>query len=423
MTRRSPRAGRGFTLVELLIGLVVSAITVAAALSLLLAQKRAFQGSSADRALQETGRMALEHISENLRLAGYGIEPPMVFDFGLMANVPMDRAPPIGVPVNFGGDAAGVSGFACAAPVTCRDHADQPDELAFQYRDPAFNRPLLLANVNSLVISLVSPITGAVQPLAQPMQAGQVLQVVCSTGDMVWAYVRVAQQVPVSVNANATIPLQAGSNLDYPRQNVTLTNVCYLGGQGSVLQVSRFHYFIQSYDANGNVVPWETPGSRPYLMLDQGLLDTNGNPILSVVAPDVEDLQVTYVVPLAAAGAQTLGANPGVQLTNSQQGIDLAPALGPPVYSTPTLSPLRATDYPANIRSVGITIVVRSPNPDPNSTDTTVPAAGNRPAVAGQPGYRRMVFQTSVAVPNMGSNAPTFPSLGNGANQLNVGGG
>ncbi len=423
MTRPAGTA-QGFTLIELLVGVVVSALTVAAAISLLIAQKRAFQGSNADRAEQETGRMALEHISENLRQAGYGIEPPMVFDFGFTANVPMDRAPTIGVPVNFGGDPAGKSGFACANPVTCRDHIDQPDELAFQYRDPYFNRPLNNATLNSLTISLVNPITGAIQPLSQPLQAGQVLQVVCYTGDMVWAYVTVAQTVPVTANPTATITLQAGANLDYPHQNQTLTDVCFNSGQAAVFKINRFHYFVQSYDQNGNVVPWETVNSRPYLMLDQGLVDANGNPVLNVVAPDVEDLQVSYVVPLAAAGAQLLGTTPGVQLTNSANGIDLAPALGPPVYATPSISPLRATDYPANIRAVGLAVVVRSPNPDPNSSDPTVPAAGNRPvSLNGQLGYRRMQFQTSVAVPNLGSFAPYFPALGNGADQLNVGGG
>jgi len=420
---RTGRAHRGFTLVELLIGLLVSTLTVAAALSLLLAQKRAFQGSNADRALQETGRMALEHIGENLRQAGYGIEPPMVFDFGLMANVPMDRAPASGVAVNFGGDSGGISGFACAAPVTCRDHIDRPDELAFQYRDPYFNRPVTAANQNSITISLVNPITGVVQPLAQPLQVGQVLQVVCSGGDMIWAYVTVAQAVPVANNATATIQLQPGVNLDFPHQNQALTNPCFNTGQASLFKVNRVRYFVQSYDVTGNIVPWQTAGSRPYLMLDEGLFDAGGNPVVNVVAPDVEDLQVTYVIPLAAAAQQLLGATPGVQLTNSQAGIDLAPALGPPVYATPAISPLRATGYPANIRAVGVTLVVRSPNPDPNSTDTTVPAAGNRPAAAGQVGYRRTIFQTGVAVPNLGSYAPFFPTLGNAASQLNVGGG
>jgi len=423
MTRSPTSTRRGFTIVELLIGLLVSTLTVAGALGLLIAQKRAFQGSNADRAQQEGGRMALEQVSENLRQAGYGIEPPMVFDFGYMTNVPMDRAP-TGVAVNFGGGSTGVSGFACAAPVTCRDHIDQPDELAFQYRDPYFNRRLNSATQNSLVISLVNPITSTVQPLAQPLQAGQVLQVVCYSGSMVWAYVTVASNVAVSAGPTTTIPLQPGSNLDYPHQNQALTDTCFSSGQAAVFKVNRFHYFVQTYDGGGNVVAWETPGSRPYLMLDQGLVDANSNPILSVVAPDVEDLQVTYVVPLAPAAQQVLGSTQGVQLTNSATGIDLAPALGAPVYATPTNSQLRATGYPSNIRAVGLSVLVRSPNPDPNSTDPTVPAAGNRPASAnGEPGYRRTLFQTSVAVPNMGSNAPYFPAVGNGTDQLNVGGG
>jgi hypothetical protein len=138
----------------------------------------------------------------------------------------------------------------------------------------------------------------------------------------------------------------------------------------------------------------------------------------------VEDLQVAYVFPLAPLGQEVAGATAGTRLDASASGIDLAPAGGPPRYDTPRLSPLRSSHWPANVRAVRIEVVVRSPNPDPQSDDSLVPAAGNRPAAAnGAPGHRRMLFQTSVAIPNMESRAPFFPALGTGTDQLNVGGG
>jgi len=416
MSRTGARAPQGFTLIELMVGVVISAVVIAGAITLLLAQKRSFQGSSADRALQEGGRMALEEMSQNLRLAGFGVEPAMVFDLGLTDNVPMSRAPlGPGFDVRFGGDSAGTTGFPCATAVQCRDRIDAPDELAFQYRNPYFNHGILSADTGSILV------TG---PLPQPLRAGQVLQAVCYGGPMYWAYVTVAQEVPATVAPTFRITLQGGSALDYPRQNQTLADTCFSTGQARLLKVERLRYFVRSYAADGTVAAWKATGSRPFLMLDRGLSGTDGAPLLDVVAPDVEDLQVSYVFPLSPLGQQVAGATSGTQLDSSANGIDLAPAGGAPTYETPRLSPLRATHYPANVRAVRVEVVVRSPARDIQNLDAIIPAAGNRPDVAdGEPGFRRMSFQTSVAIPNMESRAPLFPSLGTGADQLNVGGG
>ena len=37
--------------------------------------------------------MALGAVSQDVSLGGFGVEPAMVFDFGQMTNVPMERAP------------------------------------------------------------------------------------------------------------------------------------------------------------------------------------------------------------------------------------------------------------------------------------------------------------------------------------------
>ncbi len=413
---------------ELLVGVMVSLVVVAGAIALLAGQRRSFLSSSGDRAQQETGRMALEEISQNLRMAGFGIEPPMVFDFGQMTGVPTDRTPQSsGRTVTFGGDSAAATGFACATAVTCRDRVDGPDEIAFQYRNPVFNHAIAsFPSANSVVIA---------GPLNQPIQAGQVFQAVCYTGNMTWAYLRASAGVAATDAVQVTIPLENGNQLDYPHQNVLVDpstgDTCFRSGQARLMKVDRFRYLIQSYDAGGNVVAWNTAGARPYLMLDRGLRDASGTALLDVVSPDVEDLQVSYVFPLAPPGMQVAGATSGTQLTSSSTGIDFAPSGGPPTYATAALSSVRGTRYPANIRAVRLAVVVRPPLPNPNrlTTDVTIPAAGNRPALTnGVPGYFRLLFGTSVAVPNMESRAPYFPFLGTsgyavGADQLNVGGG
>jgi type IV pilus assembly protein PilW len=414
---RTRNRARGFTLVELMVGVVVSSLVVAGALALLLAQKRSFQASSADRALQETGRMALEEMSQNLRMAGYGVEPSMVFDFGLANDVPMYRAPQgPGLVVRFGGDSSGTTGFPCGTAVQCRDRIDGPDELAFQYRNPWFNHQLVSApSTDTLVIA---------GPLPQALEAGQVLQAVCYSGSMVWAYVRVSQQVPATGNATVAVSLEGGAALDYPHQNQTLADTCFQTGLARVFKVERLRYFVQNHAPDGTVTAWNAAGSRPFLLRDRGLRDASGAPIVDVVSPDVEDLQVAYVFPLAPIGQEVAGATAGTRLDASATGIDLAPGGGPPRYDTPRLSPLRASHWPANVRAVRLDVVVRSPNPDPQREEAVIPAAGNRAAnTGGEPGHRRMLFQTSVAIPNMESRAPFFPALGTGADQLNVGGG
>lgn len=426
MTRR--RRPSGFSLMELLVGVVVSLVVIAGAIALLAGQRRSFVNSTADRALQETARMALEEVSQNLRMAGFGIEPPMVFDFGVMTSVPADRTPQSsGRTVTFGGDSAGTTGFACTTAVTCRDRIASPDEVAFQFRDPIFNHAIVsFPSANSVQIA---------GPLNQPILAGQVFQAICFTGNMTWAYLRASAGVAATSADPVTIPLESGNLLDYPHQNVLVDpstgDSCFRSGQARLLKVDRFRYFVQSYSAAGGVVPWNTAGSRPYLMLDRGLRDSSGTAVLDVVSPDVEDLQVSYLFPLGLPGTQVAGATSGVQLTSSSTGIDFSPSGGPPTYATAALSSLRGSRYPANIRAVRLAIVVRPPLPDPNrlTTDTTIPAAGNRPALStGQPGYQRLLFETSVIVPNMESRAPYFPVLGTSGygtsgDQLNVGGG
>lgn len=420
------RAGgrsRGFSLVELMIALVVSAVVIAGALALLTSQQRTFQRSAADRAVQETARVALEELTSNLRMAGYGIDPGFAFDFGPVAAVPQDRLP--------AGSVASVAGYDCASPVACRDSpAGTPDEIVFHYRDPAFFRALAAApTVTGLSIA---------GPLPAGLRRGQLLQVMCFSGRMLWAYVTVGADVPATTAAGTvSVPLAAGSGNVFGRQNGVLTDTCYqtvappgspatvLAAAAKIYKVNRFRYFVQTYDPAGNVVAWGTAGARPYLMLDQGLLDASGAPILQMVTPDVEDLQFSYLFPRAPAGQQTAGDAVGTPLSNAATSIDLAAT--PPPYTDPANAATRATHSPANILAVRVDVVVRNPDLDirlGSDQDRTLPAAANRAALLGPTGYRRARFETTAATPNLDVRAPYFPTYStSSADHLNVGGG
>ncbi|MCM2333104.1 MAG: PilW family protein [Anaeromyxobacteraceae bacterium] len=403
-------SARGFTLVELLVATLVSAVIVAGALTLLVGQQRTFQGGAGDRAMQEAGRVALERLTTELRLAGYGMDPAMAFDFGAAAS-PMDRAilePGVGT-VPFGG-------YACNDAVTCRDKTDGPDEIVLHFRDPDFGRPLYTTPPSPKAPIPPTPdeLTLA-GPLNTPLLPGQILQVVCYSGDLFWAYVTVGKRVEATADETVTVPLEGavGGGTDFPYQNKFLENSCF-SGEARAFKIIRSRYFIQSYADDGAVVAHGTAGARPYLMLDQGLLDENGEPLLTMVAPDVEDLQFTYLFPLAPAGTQVRGATLDEQLKDGPAGIDLAPTTIPPIpmYSTPSKDVARTTSHPSNIRSVRVAVVVRRPVADPNISEPILPALANRRALDREARRRRAVFQTTVAVPNMTSRAPTFPTYG-----------
>jgi type IV pilus assembly protein PilW len=386
---------RGFSLIELLVAMAVSLIAIAAGVVLLAGSQRAFQGGTDERAMQEAGRVALEEIGSQLKEAGYGLEPTFVFDVGPIANTVMDRIP-IGKQARFGG-------FACNNSPTCRDSITGSDELVFYSRDPLFSRTVTGVGANNLILDT-----------SAPLLRGQILQVMCYGGtanQWIWAY------VTVDTVAGTTVNLQPSTGLpyDFPTQNALLGEGCFMAGGAMIraFKVDRYRYYIQKVDDAGNQVAANARG-KPYLMLDQGL--SNGNtPVVTAIAPDVEDLQVAYIYPLAADGAQVVGNVEGTRVPASYnvgdaQAFDLGPAAGIPSFTVPSLDPIRTTHHPANIRSVRLMLTVRSPRNDPAITDSLLPAALNRPANANADvGYHREQFDTTVYIRNMETRLPMFP--------------
>ncbi len=420
---------RGFTLVEMLVSLVIVAFMAAAAMALMGQQQRAFQNTSAERALQETARAALTEMGQNLRRAGFGIEPYFAFDFG---------------PLNITTTTPAIvsQGYLCATPVSCRDGTNGTDEIVFHARDPGFGRSLASAPTTATLT-----IAGGLQ---SPLYQGQILQVMCS-GAADWAYVTVGAIAPANwvppaaPPATTTITLAAGvAGNPFPYQNGKLTTACFVASpvaEMRVLKVDRFRYYVARFadaDAPGPCTP--TSGCRPYLMLDRGLTDAGGNPLQEPVAPDVEDLQVAYVFPNATGGPVTVGATLGTPIANGATGIDLSAP--PPVFNDPDDAATRNNRSPANIRAVRLTVVTRTPGADialrnltvntgqQSSVDTVaggnlVPGSGNRGDWAGDSYHHRLRVETTEATRNLDTRVPYYPtySINNGADGLNVGGG
>jgi type IV pilus assembly protein PilW len=423
-----PSPHRGFTLVELLVGLAVSAIVVAGSITLLINQQQAYQNTANDRAGQEAARQALGAIGDALRRAGYGIHPSVAFDFGTIPNVNFDYVSP----------SFAAFRSTCATAVSCRDSNSGSDEIAFYARDPYFVRALYAAPTTSQIT-----ITGG---LKSPLYQGQVLAVACGGAcGKRWAYVTVSQTVAANPTAVSTaIPLQAalGAGFDFPGQNAALTDVCFgaaLWTDGlpatyalasKVFKVDRYRFYV------GRFLDPDSNQMRPYLMLDQGLTDAGG-PILSPVAPDVDDLQFSFVFPNAPNPAnQVVGDTPGVAMASGATGIDLS--VVPPTFLDARANAARATQSPANIRAVKVSVVIRSPETDitlPGKalTSTYLPAAGNRPEIPSNPGnaaafpdpyHWRALFESTFDLLNMESRALYCGDYFDGSNPgVNVGGG
>jgi type IV pilus assembly protein PilW len=420
--RAMSKDARGFSLIELLIASGVTVVLILGAASLLLAQQATFRSTSSERAVQETGRIALEHIAGNLRRAGFGVDPGLAFDFGAQATARMDRA--------FAGGTFATSAFACGTAVSCRDRINGPDELVFLSRDPAFGHALVTAGPTASSTTLTMQ-----GPLLQPLHKGQILQVMCYSGQMTWAYVTVDGEVAATTDpaAPVTFPIVGGSSsTTFPVQNSLFADACFrtvattgnastVFAAAKVFKVDRYRYFIQSHAADGSIVAWGTPGSRPWLMLDQGLQRSTANDMIEVIAPDVEDLQAAYVFPLDATNT-IAGAAPGTALPVGATGINLSVA--PPIYSEDVAAGSRLTHHPANIRAVRLGLIVRSAEPTSSlSNAATLPALLNRPSMSADDGYRRQPFETTIAVRNMDARAPYFPVWEPGSLTLNIGGG
>jgi type IV pilus assembly protein PilW len=399
---------RGYTLIELVVALAISLIGVAAGMTLLIGSQQWFQTGSDERAMQETARMALDELQSSLRSAGYGLEPTMVFDMGILATTAQDRLPAGAGPPRFGG--YGCSTGSCPG---IRDSVDGPDELVFYARDPNWARGVL--SVTGTTVTLKG---NGKDPGLLP---GQVLQVMCygTNNQWLWAFVSVASiDLSDATKPAVTLKPSGAQAYDFPLQNAELAQGCYAAGTTMyAFKVDRFRYHVLAVDDDGTVEAWGTAGARPYLMLDQGLSDADGNPIDRVIAPDVEDLQVAYVYPLAPSGAQVLGAT-GAAVTANTAGNDAgfnlnpqAPFVIPGFGTAPADRPLaRTSHHPANIRAVRVAITVRSPRKDIGVPDATVPAALNRPDAGGESGFRRMLFESTASTPNLESQFPVFPS-------------
>jgi len=89
--RRDMRGERGFTLTELLVAMVLSAIVMSALYSAYVTQQRAFQTTEDVTVAQQNLRAAMYFVEKDLRMAGYDPESSEAFGFTNIASMTQDN--------------------------------------------------------------------------------------------------------------------------------------------------------------------------------------------------------------------------------------------------------------------------------------------------------------------------------------------
>lgn len=358
--RRRPQ--QGFTLVELVVSVAMAGIVFAIVMGVVLMQQRAQESTEVMRSAISSGRNAIIEIDHALRRAGFGIEPAHAFDFNFFRCASSDL----------------VDGL-------CRDRREAPDVLSFVSRDPNYQIvplstdpctdpdgcPEMCTDPNGCLQGRVWRMTSydASGPKimltareGQIFRKGQTLLAVCRSSSN-YTMMTVKDTVLAADDGDIELTLNAAVSGN-PYFANALAPPCF-SNQPIVYAVERHHYFIHEYDG----VPW--------LVLDTGLdLDGDDNDPWTnpdekdfiPIAPNVEDLQVAYVLSRTAPGVMPDSDANGVVGDDAEDGAAAEEpnnTLAAPNYQTPSDSPLRRNLHPANIRGVRYTVTVRSERPDP----------------------------------------------------------
>jgi type IV pilus assembly protein PilW len=426
------RRTRGFTLLELMVALVVTAFALSGALLMVQAQQRLFYSGSKTRQSQQGGRAALLYLEQKIPLAGFGLDPATAFDFAW---------------------------YLCPGGGCTRDAVNAPDELIFYARSPAA-RVLEVGGATTYfgrVWETVSVDSGTLTVTArggETFAQGQIFQLVCRN-KFVYTHVTLARTHPnVAAGPVALELLPASPSVLAPnvpadpfrRQDAAdraslqfkKWNEC-LSINPRAFQVDRYRFYVRPVNMGGG--RWD-----PYLVLDQGI-DSDGDGDIDLddeilVAEGIENLQVAYSfldpnMPAAGTvpGSQIAVPAPGSAPTNTAQTI--TPTEFPGAYdatkaypllksadffvpSSRPLDPKRQTNHQGNIRGVQIALVARSPEPDPGSTSNLsygfgsalwvmnfnqLPPwiSGYRAANGNEDRYMRAVLTSTIELPSMAS--------------------
>lgn len=393
---------RGFTLIELMVGMTVAILIIGVVTATFLSQQRAVQALDLSREASNGSRDAMLSMQETIGRAGYGIDPRYAFDLTFY---------------NTG---------------TARDSITGPDEIVFVERDPNYywsNSPATTVqgcdpsapcSGHAWQITATNAGSGTLTILAHGGESflkGQLVLIVCANGQN-----PLIGEVSSWNSASSTITLNVNNANPY-RQMIPSSgaNACYAAPGLSLFLVNRYHYHVV------------TIGGDPWLMLDRGI-DYNGNGVTPEnggdlsdeipIAHGVENIQFAYLLqpppsPWTGGGAAptapdnntnwVVGDTPGVVETPD-------PTATAPLQNTVITDPSRYNKHPANVRGIRVRITVRSLLKDLTAPGNFTGDAFYPPGATtvenantlGAPNdkFRRYFTSVVVATPNLNSKDP-----------------
>ncbi|MBZ4414920.1 PilW family protein [Myxococcus sp. RHSTA-1-4] len=381
----------GFTLLEVLIGTTISSVVLLAVAATIIGVNNVFQANTLSKQTVEGSRVGLDYVRRTVRLAGYGLDPALAFDFrtaGLPANTKDNHSVDLTTWGTF---------------VT--------DDLAFRYRDPMYvRRGQLGSGGPPYTLNLAGGTT-----FGQPLRQGQTLLVACPGGlDFFMGQLAagaLATAGTTTLNADPLLP--AGAIPECLRDANRPPFVMLV--QEKRLRVEAF-------------------GGRPYLVVRHGWhADADFDPLVA----DVESFQVAYQMnrPPADSGccaaqvAPDGTASTGASWLLGDESPLVHPTTGstPPKYETPYDAAERYNGHPANIRAVHVGLTVRSTRQQPSeSLDAPRRLFNAPPPPAAEDAFLRTTVETSIRVPNMTSRSfftPEYRDPAIARDLRNVGGG
>jgi type IV pilus assembly protein PilW len=337
---------RGFTLIELMVGSIVTFITVLAVSAAFLGYTQSFYTQAGIRGGQASLRQTHQLVVRNLRMAGYGMDPPNAFGF----------------------------------PAGWRDDAtrNRSDRLVFRMRDPSF--AMLASNIAGTTVTLSAK-------LPMLMRKGQVVQLVCP-GGLALTYGQLSADAPAD---SMSLTLE-GPESTFPRLN-DFSAPCFGAASGGlpmhVFKIDVYDYSIQLVDDDANPV---TPG-RPYLFRRHGLDEKDPDAFGEPVAEDIEALRVTF---LKENGSEFI-PNPALEAPTyrTPRNDDLRRNDHPANISAVRVGLVART----STRDAGISPGLMN----------LIPKFGGRPDLPGAYGFRRVLSEMSVQIRNMRSSQLPVP--------------
>jgi type IV pilus assembly protein PilW len=372
----------GFTLLEMMVGVAITSLVLLGVAAAFIASQRSFQIEGQTKTAIEGSRTAVSYLERQLKLAGYGLHPAGAVDFSTT-----------------------VTG-AAKQDVVAGDTIT--DDLAIRYRDPYFIRQgTIEAGEFTLPVD---------EELGVNLREGQVVLFACRGRN---------DHLVARLNANVAA---AATSFAFTNYNIyggavpNTTPACFTGGgEGYAFLVHEKRFRIRRLGAPGQ--------ERPFLVVFHNLADSPATAAnFDPLAADVEAFHVSYVMNRPRLGSPNSAANPSDGTGGNENWVmgDAAgdampnPALTVPPYTeaydgTPST---RFTAHPANIRSIRITLAVRSTSAlgggqgvkfanlrvplenDPTDPDDYDPDA-----------FYRAVVTSTVRLPNMLSRSFFIPPL------------